>query len=40
MEDMKEYKRILDVIAKANFIDLDRWTWSSPCAACRPEPTY
>ena len=39
MEDMPQFKRNLDVIAKSNFIDWDRETWSSPCEACHLEPT-
>ena len=40
MEDMPQFKRNLEVIAKCNFIDWVRGTWSNPCEACRPEPTY
>jgi len=40
MEDMKEYRKSLEIIAKRNFIDWVQWTWSSLSSACHPEPIY
>lgn len=40
MEDIKEYRKCLDIIAKKNFIDWEPQTWASLSWACHPEPTY